>query len=591
MSDKPSQVKVFRHYDIVVFAVFSVILILAATIGYYQYHVELESTKREQYSALAEKMSGIDLVLHNSQQSLRGMRDFAQYYLQNPDEQYHPLPQLVQSSGQYHLKAQSRDIFNQSAKQQNNITGAGQISQFSEDHQEELAMAYALAPAFVTASNNNPDATWFYYLSASRFISIYPWIRHDVWQYTDQMLEKPFYKQILHDDGSTEEFIWSLPFSDSAGTGIIASVSTRVFQGAELKGVLVIDLDLDSIKQMLPDLKSDQQGFVLINEKGDVLVHKEYQEKALQLATTWQDIAPAQFLDMSFSQLQNIEQSLKKDEWYIQKFKLAANDWSIIKYERYSNLSSAIINRIAFVLSLFSLGLITFLTLVFVITRRSFVNPAKDFISHIEYCAQGDLGKVSPPKDWRPWFEIVENIFSENRRLLQQLTEQNTELDNRVAEKTKALQDKSKQHQRDYLLLRSVINAIPEMIIFNDKDGHLIGCNKAFEDFIAIEEQRLFGTSVSALLPLPIRQCLQTFYSRENDLQGRGFSKTVETTKETYNVFCTGFYNEKGESLGSITVLHNVTEQFAAQNALKMAKDQAEHANKAKKSIFSEYES
>ena len=64
--------------------------------------------------------------------------------------------------------------------------------------------------------------------------------------------------------------------------------------------------------------------------------------------------------------------------------------------------------------------------------------------------------------------------------VMQQLKEQNAALDSRVAEKTQALIERSEQHHRAYVLLRSVINGIPEFIIFNDSQNKLTGCNKSF---------------------------------------------------------------------------------------------------------------
>jgi PAS domain S-box-containing protein len=42
-------------------------------------------------------------------------------------------------------------------------------------------------------------------------------------------------------------------------------------------------------------------------------------------------------------------------------------------------------------------------------------------------------------------------------------------------------------------LLRSIINSIPDLIFYKDLDGRYIGCNKAFERFIDLNESNLVG--------------------------------------------------------------------------------------------------
>lgn len=223
-----------------------------------------------------------------------------------------------------------------------------------------------------------------------------------------------------------------------------------------------------------------------------------------------------------------------------------------------------------------------FLAVVYVLTRKTFIKPASEFINHIEHCAEGNPGKVQPTKEWLPWFQLVENIFGQNRSLLHQLKEQNAELDSRVVEKTQALTERSEQSHRAYVLLRSVINAIPEFIIFNDNDGNLTGCNSAFELFIGENEQALLGVQIAKLLPKAIQDTLEKFENLPESKTTLGYHQSVETSGNTYEIFCTRFYNEAGQSLGTIVILRDVSVQSAVQETLKQAKDQAVLANKAK---------
>ena len=579
MAENISKVRVFRHYDLIVFGVFISILIFASAVGIYRFNVELTQHRDTQYNALSEKISSINSVFEISERSLLALKKFAQSYLTNPEESTLASPKLLQDGERFYLESKTPDIFRARTPLRSNLTGIGKVASLAPSTWHELNMANALTPAYITASENNPSATWFYYLSESKFISIFPWISRYAWQFTENMLYKDYYKKVA---ASPEKTIWSLPFADDAGKGIKASVGTAVKVNGVVKGILVIDLDLASIKQQLPELVGNEQGFVLFNDQGDVLFHKEAEHADLELNHSWKEVAPSALASMPQHELLQLGKQSVLGEWYLQKFDLPANGWSIVKYQKYDQFSAAVADQFIVLFSLFFIGLIVFLALAFIATRRFFVKPANDLVAHIEHCSRGDLGKIRPHNDWRPWFEIVENIFVVNRKLLQQLTDQNKELDKRVADKTQALQEKSRQHQRDYLLLRSVINAIPEMIIFSDQQGNIVGCNKAFETFIDHQETQLLEKPVDKLLPQPLQQCLSEFFLLPMQQAIAGFSQTVAVDDRSFFVFCTRFSNESGQSLGSITVLHDVTHQYEAQAALTKAKEQAELANQAK---------
>ncbi|MFT5295325.1 MAG: signal transduction histidine kinase, partial [Colwellia sp.] len=217
------------------------------------------------------------------------------------------------------------------------------------------------------------------------------------------------------------------------------------------------------------------------------------------------------------------------------------------------------------------------------VTRKTFMKPTKEFINHIEHCSQGDPGKVKPPADWLHWFKIVEDIFGQNRTLLQQLKDQNSILDTHVNEKTQELRLKSEQHQRDYALLRSVMDAIPDYIIFNDLDGKMIGYNKAFETFVQKGSLSLVGKCSDEVVNDDLGRSLvamsESSLTRPTD---QGLEQVVETPTNTYEVFSTQLYSQTAEIVGTINLVRDATAQYSANVALEQAKNQAEHANQAK---------
>ena len=579
--------------------VFITIVLLAVAIGIVRYHSELASYEVQSLKGLSKQGKSLNAILEQSVQAISGMQKFANYSLAYPEEISAKIPKLSQDESLFYLDNPQHNVSLLDKKLSGNITGFGDITSFSQEKINEIAMANALNPAFISAKMTLPEATWFYYISLNKFINIYPWIDRKNWHYSDRMLNNSYIRRMTESPLKQDAYFWSPPYIDAAGSGLNSSLNVGVFHQDKLVGAVVIDINLAKLKKTLPEFSSTKHGMVLLNKDNRVLVYKHHGKSTLSPETSWQDVLPSQLGKHNITQLLSFDDSQEVDGWLLEKHQLKINDWTLIRYQPYDDFTAPVRSRFILIFMVFFSGLVAFLTLVYFLTRSTFIRPATDFISHIENCAKGDPGKVKPTADWLHWFKIVENIFGQNRSLLQQLKEQNKELDQRVIEKTKALIKSSQQHQRDYALLRSVMNAMPELIIFNDAQDQLIGCNRAFEEYVKKTETVMLGTKISALMPPTLGRALielsalslqavnQEALDAEkhiaNDEATVGsYQRVVETQSHTYEVVSRQFFNDAGILLGTINIFRDVTEQYEIQSALEMAKNQAEYANQAK---------
>jgi PAS domain S-box-containing protein len=124
------------------------------------------------------------------------------------------------------------------------------------------------------------------------------------------------------------------------------------------------------------------------------------------------------------------------------------------------------------------------------------------------------------------------------------------------------------------------MNAIPELIIFNDPDGNLMGCNQAFEQLSGQSESKMLGFKASKFMP----KLLANEIDRLNNEFVHSYPQQalIEAGDDIYQGYCNQFTNEQNHVLGTITILQDVTQQQATQSALEKAKNQAEYANKVK---------
>jgi PAS domain S-box-containing protein len=581
--DKGSKEQVFSRYNRSVLAVFIVITLIAAAITSYRYLVELDSYQASELHSLNTQAKQLESTLILSLKSISGLKKFASYHLSFPKELLAITPPLEQDGNEYFLKKNNRDSFAHRKHFRGSITGIGKVADFDELQKQELAMANALTPAFIIAKNSIKESNWFYYVSLNHFVSLYPWIGRDNWRFSERNLNNNNINSIKNLLPGDNNFFWSPPYLDSAGKGLSSSLGTAVYRNKTLAGAVLMDFSLSSLHKGLPQLEEPEHGLLLFDEKNNVLVHKTANNKALSTKLTWKDVVPKQLAEYSYKSINKLPDSYQVGSWLIQKYQLPINGWVLLKYQPYHDFTAPILNRFIIMFLILFLGLFALMSIIYVVTRNTFIKPTKEFINHIEHCSHGDPGKVKPPADWLHWFKIVEDIFGQNRTLLQQLKDQNTILDTRVNEKTQALRLKSEQHQRDYALLRSVMDAIPDYIIFNDLAGNMIGYNKAFEHFVHAPSISLLGKRSDEVVSDELGQSLmlmsEASLTRPTD---QGLEQVVETATNTYEVFSTQLYSQTAEIVGTINLVRDVTAQYAANVALEQAKNQAEHANQAK---------
>ncbi|WP_019027250.1 ATP-binding protein [Colwellia piezophila] len=571
---------VFRRYNITVVVAFIVIILVALSVASIRYFNQIAKHKQQSSLELKQEAQQLNIMLERSVQAVTGIQELAQYILKHPDEINIPMPSLSQQGEMFYLNKPLHDVIKQGKRLSSNITGIGEVNQFSELKKQEIAMANALTPAFIAAQNIIEEATWFYYISFDNFVNIYPWVDREIWQFNEKTLASPHNKVMSGLTQKNNRVVWSSPYIDAAGGGMNASVGTGVFHYDKLIGSVVMDINLTRLHASLSELKSDDQGLILYNSNHEILLAKRLGKQSLSYRASWQDLLPESLQGLNAELLAGISTSTRFGDWFIEQQSLDVNGWTLLRYQHYEKFSSPQYSDFIFVFSILFVGLLAFLVLVNTMTKRTFIKPTTEFIRHIQYCAEGDPGKITPSPDWLHWFQVVEDIFVQNRSLLLQLTEQNDVLDSRVIEKTKALQETSAKHQRDYALLRSVMNAIPELIVFNDPNGLLMGCNQAFERLTNHSVKQMLGFKSVTFMPEPLAQEVNRLNLLKNNVYPQ--QALIRAGDFIYQGFCNEFTDERGHILGSISIFHDVTLQQATQSALEKAKNQAEYANQVK---------
>ena len=110
-------------------------------------------------------------------------------------------------------------------------------------------------------------------------------------------------------------------------------------------------------------------------------------------------------------------------------------------------------------------------------------------------------------------------------------------------------------------LLRGLIDSVPDLIAFRDRDGRYLGCNKAFAEAYGIREDALIGRSDGEVFAgrLPLAEAGQEAVSGAENHEE--WLEAADGTLRLLDTLRTPYFDADGRQLGEIRVSRDFTER------------------------------
>jgi diguanylate cyclase (GGDEF)-like protein/PAS domain S-box-containing protein len=130
-----------------------------------------------------------------------------------------------------------------------------------------------------------------------------------------------------------------------------------------------------------------------------------------------------------------------------------------------------------------------------------------------------------------------------------------------------ALAEKATRELRTQLsFTQELIEAIPNPVFFKDARGRYLGCNKAFEAYVAVERDELIGMTVFDILPQEFADRSQTFDTQLFDRPGvQAYEANIAVSRDgtlrDVIVNKATFYDAGGEVAGLVGVILDITQR------------------------------
>ncbi|MBE0457860.1 PAS domain-containing sensor histidine kinase [Pseudoalteromonas prydzensis] len=324
-------------------------------------------------------------------------------------------------------------------------------------------------------------------------------------------------------------------------------------QGSE--DYIILIYDLAAVSNWLQKISPSSGEYIFLNDQQKVIASSLNEIKtAVPLVQHWPS---ASLADERAQGVDNITliQAQKQLPIYAAYF------------ESHNKLAAPIVTDVVIELVFLSVFLMMMFATILWLNKRIFVKPMTYLMAYLEqneahYKARGNY---QIPVNWQPWFSRIKWVLNKNQQLVDSLQQANSELDDQVKIKTRELARSYEAKERHLALLNSMLNSVPDLIYFKNIDGSFLGCNRAYEQYIGVEQGQLVGQQLcdisddSGKLSELEQQVLTTKTKAEQRL---------ETQLQTFQLTIAPFYNEQNQLLGSMGIGRDITAQQHALLAL-----------------------
>lgn len=307
-----------------------------------------------------------------------------------------------------------------------NLTGKGSLAELHDELKNEIEMALSLNSAFKSTLNSVPNAAWVYYTSKNNFINLYPWVPSSDFKFTDKLHKKEFYTRGVPAANPGRNTFWTSIYLDEAGKGVMVTAAKPIYHKSEFLGTVAIDFTLEELGNYVKEFRPGLGELSIINNAGQLLAHTH---TPLTENSVFTDALPKGVTGSDFSASCRDLQLVQLEGYQYICYQLTNAPWQMIYLEKTQSFVSRIFSSIGtvFIVLLTALGILLYL--IKKLTFREFIYPAESLVRHI--AKQGVDEKSSPrvvPAPWLPWFSKISETFQQNRNLIDEIKQKNTEL-------------------------------------------------------------------------------------------------------------------------------------------------------------------
>ncbi|WP_158089641.1 ATP-binding protein [Magnetofaba australis] len=354
-----------------------------------------------------------------------------------------------------------------------NIIGLGDPERLPASVRRQLEHLPDLISQHGAILRRSPEITWIYYLSQDDLLAISPY--KDVNKLLSDgdvgsasalfhtVRQAPFVTLAAPDRNPERLPYWSDAYVGHVGEGLITTIGAPVYRGDRYLGLTAMDLSLRFLTRLLDEFPKTEGSLVVANlglslhDPKFARVSESHAQQALasnrhalysdKQTRDLREVLPDSIPPIRVLQALNSDAPLLVKDHMLFVERLSPAPWVLIlAYPRAAIRAHALPAMLPYLVVLG--GVMGLLLLIGALIQRNMINPALQLVAHINARSgsaalsgmdDGTLARSNPPRPWRPWFELIDQAFDENRRLLQSMAKYANKLDDQVVEQQRQL--------------------------------------------------------------------------------------------------------------------------------------------------------
>ncbi|MFF3022493.1 diguanylate cyclase [Gottfriedia sp. NPDC057948] len=165
-----------------------------------------------------------------------------------------------------------KDTLNENKK--GNITGIGKPNDNPLKF-KEILMADRLNSYFSEIYSSYPEITWIYYTSIYGFNNLYPFVPSNEFKFSNDLLKEESTTLGTIETNPYRKPYWSSPYLDSAGKGMMVTVSSPIDYNQRYVGSISIDITFENLSKELnkdyTSILADNEGNIIASSNTEFL--------------------------------------------------------------------------------------------------------------------------------------------------------------------------------------------------------------------------------------------------------------------------------------------------------------------------------
>jgi len=185
-----------------------------------------------------------------------------------------------------------------------------------------------------------------------------------------------------------------------------------------------------------------------------------------------------------------------------------------------------------------------------------------------------------------PFLFIIGAILIWSWSLKKQVANKTAELQNELNERRKA--ELQLIHEKS--LLNSMINSIPDLIFYKNKQNVYIGCNDSFCKFNNKTHEEIIGKEDYEIFP---KEQAHLYYTTDQKIIDNNEPVRMESWEKNedgelflLDTLKIPFIDNEGNTLGIVGICRDITERYQSEIELKKAKEKAEESDRLKSAFL-----